>query len=112
MKALPCAFALLLVGIGLAQESSAEGARPQQDAKASTTQTIDVELPTSEPLAAQWIVVVQDGEIQILPASEQPFADGIVVSARHPTGDSELLSAAVVTTKTGATLTTPLKLAK
>jgi hypothetical protein len=112
MKALPCAFTLLLVGIGLAQESSAQEARPQHQAAANTTQTIDVELPTSEPLTAQWIVVVQDGDLKILPASQQPYADGVTVSAKHPAGDGELLSAAVVTTKGGATLTTPLKLAK
>ncbi|NDC38137.1 MAG: hypothetical protein EBZ48_08795 [Proteobacteria bacterium] len=70
---------------------------------------VAVELPISEPLSAEWVVIVHEGTMQILPASSRQTGDTVVVTAPFEGANSDTLRAAVVRTKDGRTLTSVLK---
>lgn len=76
---------------------------------ASPRKHVEVELPITEAPIAQWIVVVKRGNLRILPATSHPEQSGVVVSAPFDELSPDTLRAAVVTTKEGGTITSPLR---
>ena len=71
---------------------------------------IDIKLPITEEISEQWIVIVQSGEMEILPAKARREDDGLVISAhsRQQLGKNALRGA-VARTSDGKALASPLK---
>lgn len=74
---------------------------------------IDIKLPITEEITEQWIVIVQRGEMEILPAKARREDDGLVISAHSKQKIGEnALRGAVARTADGKALASPLKAPK
>lgn len=73
---------------------------------------VDIKLPVTSPLTAQWIIVVDGGQMQILPATARKEEGGTVISAAVPHLSSQSLRGAVATAQDGNIISTALHAAK
>ena len=105
-------LALLVLSSVPAMEAAFAGEGQPPPPPAVVGEDIDIKLPLSSPLISQWIVVVDGGRMQIVPAKTRTEDDGIVVTATVPQISQNSLRAAVATAQDGSIISTELKAGK